>query len=101
MIFGREVQVETSTEIVAKKLWHRGDRIAARDILDLALVAESEPDALAEIRPVLRDRRAVVLRRIAQTDVALREAFSELEVLEFRRTYDDCLAILRKIFEQA
>ena len=101
VIFGREVQVETSTEIVAKKLWHRGDRIAARDILDLALVAESEPDALAEIRPVLRDRRAVVLRRIAQTDVALREAFSELEVLEFRRTYDDCLAILRKVFEQA
>ena len=32
--------METSTEIVAKKLWHRGDRIAARDVFDVAMVAE-------------------------------------------------------------
>lgn len=49
-LFGREVRVETSTEIVAKKVWHRGDRFRARDIFDLALVAEKEPEALKAIR---------------------------------------------------
>jgi hypothetical protein len=31
-LFGREVRVETSTEIIAKKLWHRGEQFTARDI---------------------------------------------------------------------
>src|SRR5205823_4409399 len=31
-LFDRDVAVETSTEIVAKKIWHRGDRFTARDI---------------------------------------------------------------------
>lgn len=58
-ICGRDVQVETSTEIVAKKLWHRGVEFTARDIFDLAMVAEMEPEALDEITPVMRDRREV------------------------------------------
>ena len=32
-LFGRQVMVETSTEIVAKKLWHRDD-FAALEVLD-------------------------------------------------------------------
>ncbi|MES2536268.1 MAG: hypothetical protein V4632_10400 [Pseudomonadota bacterium] len=38
-ILGREVRLETSVEIIAKKLWHRGDKITGRDIFDYALVA--------------------------------------------------------------
>ena len=45
-LLGRDVRVETSAEIVAKKLWHRGDRATARDLFDLSLVIEREPDAL-------------------------------------------------------
>ena len=45
-LLGREVRVETAAEIVAKKLWHRGDRATARDLFDLSLVIEREPDAL-------------------------------------------------------
>ena len=40
LLFGHDVLVETSTEIVAKKVWHRGAEFAARDIFDLATVAE-------------------------------------------------------------
>jgi predicted nucleotidyltransferase component of viral defense system len=101
LMFGREIRVETSTEIVAKKLWHRGERFAARDIFDLALVAERESDALTEIKPVLRDRRGVVLRHIADADAALRNAFGELEVLDYRRSYDECVAIVRKALTEA
>jgi predicted nucleotidyltransferase component of viral defense system len=95
-LFGREVRVETATEIIAKKLWHRGNEFKARDMFDLALVAEKEPRALDEIRPVLRDRRHVVLAHIADRDKQLRSDFGELEVLEYRPTYDECLATVRK-----
>lgn len=36
-LLGRQVRVETSAEIVAKKLWHRGDRAMARDLFLLGL----------------------------------------------------------------
>ena len=45
-IGGEHIRVETATEIVAKKLWHRGDRATARDLFDLSLVIERDPDAL-------------------------------------------------------
>lgn len=48
-LFDRDVNVETSTEIVAKKVWHRGADFTARDLFDLALVVEKEPHALREI----------------------------------------------------
>lgn len=95
-LFGRQIEVETSTEIVAKKVWHRGADFTARDIFDLAMVAEEEPKALWKIEPVLRDRRDTVLRRIASQDAALRQTFAELEVLDYRRSFDECIALVRK-----
>lgn len=97
-LFGRQVQVETSTEIVAKKVWHRGVEFTARDIFDLAMVVEKEPNALEAIKPVLRDRRDVVLERIKAHEAALREAFAALEVLDYRRSYEDCVALVRHAF---
>lgn len=55
-LLGRTVKVETAAEIVAKKLWHRGDRATARDLFDLSLVIEREPDAL--------DRASRFLKRL-------------------------------------
>ncbi|TAK84826.1 MAG: hypothetical protein EPO20_13370 [Betaproteobacteria bacterium] len=98
-LFDRDVSVETSTEIIAKKVWHRGSQFKARDMFDLALVAEKEPAALFEIRPVLRDRKESVLARIAQGDRQLRSDFAELEVLDYRPTYDYCLEVVKRAFE--
>jgi predicted nucleotidyltransferase component of viral defense system len=98
VLFGRKVQVEMSMEIVAKKVWHRGADFAARDIFDLAMVAEKEPGALREIRPVLRDRRDVVLERMKTHEAMLRETFAALEVLDYRRNYDECVALVGKAF---
>ena len=98
-LFDRAVQVETSTEIVAKKVWHRGADFTARDIFDLAMVAEKEPESLQQITSILRKRRDVVLQRIATHDQVLREAFAALNVLNYRRTFDECIARVRKVFE--
>ncbi len=41
-ILGRRVRVETTAEILAKKVWHRGAEFTARDIFDFALIATRE-----------------------------------------------------------
>jgi predicted nucleotidyltransferase component of viral defense system len=100
-LFGRQVQVETSTEIVAKKIWHRGIEFTARDIFDLAMVTEKEPEALRKIAPVLRDRRDVVLQRIASQEATLKDTFAQLEVLDYRRTFEECVILVKKALEHA
>ena len=99
-ILGRTVLVETATEIVAKKVWHRGAQFTARDVFDLAMVLEKAPQALQGIAPILRDRRTTILKRLdAGTD--LREAFEALEILDYKRSFDECVALARKALEQA
>jgi hypothetical protein len=100
-LLGRDVAVETSGEIIAKKLWHRGAQFKARDIFDLALVAEKEPRALAQIAPILRDRREVIIHRIESGESLLRQDFAQLEVLEYKRSFDECLGIIRRAFASA
>ena len=48
-IQGRPVRVETAAEVIAKKMYHRGDRATARDLFDLSMVVEREPEALAAV----------------------------------------------------
>lgn len=94
-IIGREIRVETSAEIVAKKVWHRGDMFTARDIFDLAMVCEKERDALSSIQPILAGQRNVILARIESNEHALRESFEGLDVLDYTRTFDECLKLVR------
>jgi hypothetical protein len=62
------------------------------------MVTEKEPAALHQIKSILRDRRDVVLQRIAAHDEGLRESFAALEVLDYRRSYDECIALVKKAF---
>jgi hypothetical protein len=90
-IHGRDVNVETSAEIIAKKVWYRGANLTARDLFDFALVAEREPGMLMDAKDVLLARRTVVLEQIADREEALREDFAALDVLEFRPSFEQCL----------
>jgi predicted nucleotidyltransferase component of viral defense system len=87
-VLGRQVQVETSAEILAKKIYHRAREFTARDLFDFALIAEKEPASLARISNILRDRRDTLLARISANDATLRLVFAQLDVLAYRRSYD-------------
>jgi hypothetical protein len=100
-LFGREVQVETSAEIIAKKVWHRGAEFTARDLFDFALVAINEPGVLGTIAPILDARRDALMRRLAARDTALREDFAALDVLEYSPSYDQCVELIKRSFDQA
>ncbi|MDP2015620.1 nucleotidyl transferase AbiEii/AbiGii toxin family protein [Hydrogenophaga sp.] len=89
---GRMIRVETSTEIVAKKLWHRGDRATARDLFDLSLVIEREPGALSTAATYLTRHRGVFVQQLHQRQAVLRAQFEEIQTLDYRPTYDDAVA---------
>jgi predicted nucleotidyltransferase component of viral defense system len=95
-LFGRKIQVETSAEIIAKKIWYRAAEFTARDLFDFALVTNKEPEVLARIASILRARRDTLLKRLAARDAVLREDFAALDVLDFSPSYDDCVATVRQ-----
>jgi hypothetical protein len=99
-LFDRQVRVETSAEILAKKIKYRGPEFTARDIFDFALVAEKEPAVPAKVRPLIRERRDAILGRIASSDRILRQTFAALEVLDYRRTYDECVSTVKKVLDE-
>lgn len=100
-VLGRKVRVETTAEILAKKVWHRGREFTARDIFDFALIATREPGAIESIRPILRERREIIRTRIATGAKALRTAFSGLDTLEFRTGFDECVKIVEDVLAKS
>jgi predicted nucleotidyltransferase component of viral defense system len=49
---GRMIREETSAEIIAKKMWHRGHRARGRDLFDLCAVAAAEPTQFRMAAPL-------------------------------------------------
>ena len=91
-IAGRPVRVETDVEIIAKKMWHRGDRASARDLYDLALILRSDPAALrAESRWLVRHREAF-LKQLDERRSVLSKQFEAIDALQKMPRYDECVA---------
>jgi predicted nucleotidyltransferase component of viral defense system len=87
-LLGRQIKVETSAEIVAKKLWHRGDRATARDLFDLALVIEREPVALATASAFLTRHQEAFLQQVDQRKMVLKAQFEEINTLDYQPSYE-------------
>lgn len=92
-IGGRLVKVETAAEIIAKKMYHRGDRATARDLFDLALVAEREPQELAHARSFLLRHRQAFLAQIQDPHPSLRAGFDAIATLEYTPSFEHCVTV--------
>ena len=90
------IKVETGTEIVAKKLWHRGDRATARDLFDLALVIEKEGDALRQAHHFLLKNADQFIEQLNSRREILTVQFNNIETLNYNPTYDEALGIVTK-----
>ena len=100
-VLGRRIHVQTTAEIVAKKVWHRGRDLTARDMFDLALVAAREPAAIERIAGVLRERREVIRQRIASSEKILRKTYSQLDTLDFHPSFDECLRVVAEMLDRS
>jgi predicted nucleotidyltransferase component of viral defense system len=99
-IMGEPVCVETDVEIVAKKMWHRGGQTTARDLFDLCLVLQTDPDGLRrEARYMVRHREAF-LQTLEVRRVVMQERFDGIERLPNPRVlvpgYDECVVMARE-----
>ena len=88
-LLGQSVRVETAAEVVAKKLWHRGDQVTARDLFDLSLVIEREPLALIAASKNLIRHRTEFLKQLQSRSVILKLQFEAIDVLTYRPSYED------------
>lgn len=100
-ILGRRVRVDTTAEIIAKKIWHRGAQLAARDLFDLAAVAAKEPAAIEQIAGILRERRDAIRKRIASSEQALRKTYLELDTLKFRPSFDESVKAVLELLDRS
>lgn len=97
-VLGRMINVETPAEIIAKKVRYRAQSFKARDLFDLATVLERDPEAIREIAPVIQGYRTALLERVESQRKSLQEEFDALDLLDTRKTLDDCVAALHRSF---
>lgn len=96
---GRAIRVETSAEIIAKKMWHRGDRAKARDLYDLCAVAMAEPAQLKLARPFMVRHGAKLLQALVDSEDVLRRQFAEIDVIGRGLDFDRCAKQVKSIIE--
>ncbi|CAN7616898.1 nucleotidyl transferase AbiEii/AbiGii toxin family protein [Devosia sp. LjRoot3] len=61
---GREVQLETIPEIIAKKIYYRGNEAKARDIFDIAAAAQGHREEIIEALKEFPDQVEATLVRL-------------------------------------
>lgn len=96
---GRKIRIETSAEIVAKKMWHRGDRAKGRDLFDLCAVANAEPEQLERARPFLVRHGTAFLHALSEREDVLRREFSAIDAIGETADFDRCRLQARTILE--
>ena len=98
---GRQIRVETSAEIVAKKFHHRGDRATARDLYDLCAVATLEPEAIPIALPFMKRHGRAFLNGIHAGAAPLKVQFDKIVTIDFTPSFDACVARAEAIIRSA
>lgn len=93
-ILGRTVRVETSAEIIAKKMWHRSDRITGRDIFDFALIAEREPESLMAEKAFMIRHADAVFQQLEDRYEPLKKQFDAVDAIDYHPDFDQACATL-------
>ena len=98
-LIGREVPLETTAEVLGKKLWHRAHGFTARDFFDLAYMVRAEPRAIAQIEHILEFRAEALAERMESRTEVLQEEYEALDVSRAFVAFDECLGIVRKLLK--
>lgn len=94
-LLGRTVRLETDVEIVTKKLWHRGQSAKARDLLDLCLVIQNDPERLRAAAPFLVKNREAFLTQLENRRDILKSEFEALDTLDYSPEFEASVQLAR------
>lgn len=95
-IDGHSINVETSVEIIAKKMWHRGNAVTARDLFDLALVIDREPKALRAAAQFIVRYRDSFLEQLKSRHKILNMQFNAIDAWKYQPPFLDCVDIAER-----
>lgn len=98
---GRTLLVETNAEIVAKKMYHRGDQAKARDLFDLCTVADLDPAAIDQAAPFFARHGDAFIARLKANSRYVEEEFAQIQRIAYRRPFDECLTLAETIVDGA
>jgi hypothetical protein len=87
------VRVETAAEVIAKEMYHRGDQATARDLFDLSMVLEREPDALAAAAPFLIRHRDPFLEQIEHPGAGFVASFEAIAATGYQPSLAHCVEV--------
>lgn len=99
-LFGKKIRVETAAEIVAKKMYHRGDKSTARDLFDLALVIEREPNALLQSERYFHRHGEAFVRNVSAPRDAFIRQFEEIVTLGYTPTFEHASHVALDYFDR-
>jgi hypothetical protein len=81
---------DTTPENLSAGVWtERGDRVSARDLFDLSLVIEREPQALRSVAKHLIRHSSDFLEQLQSRSGILRLQFEAIDVLSYKPTYEE------------
>ncbi len=86
-LFGRSVRVETAAEIIAKKMYHRGNQATGRDLFDFATVIEREPEALANAEHFICRHLDAFMANLQVSSAYYMREFEAVQTLNYRPTF--------------
>jgi hypothetical protein len=96
---GRRIRMETNAEIIAKKMFHRGDQAKARGLFDLCAVALADPAAIDKAAPFFERHGRSFIARLQKQSTYAREEFEQIERIDFHRGFDECLELAQFVIE--
>jgi len=95
-LLGRDVKIETSSEIIAKKFWHRGHNIAARDLYDFALVLEREELSLDQASVFITRHYDAIIKKIDHYSHTLEEQFNLINTISYHPSFNEVCDIVKE-----
>lgn len=98
---GRVIRVETNAEIIAKKLYHRGNQAKARDLFDLCAVADLDPGAIEQAAPFFARHGAAFIAELKANAGYVEDEFAQIQRIDYRRPFEECLMLAESIIDAA
>lgn len=98
---GRRIAVETNAEIIAKKMYHRGNQAKARDLFDLCTVADLDPAAIEYAAPFFERYGDAFIAQLKATVGYVEEDFAQIHRIAYRRAFEECLILAESIIDAA
>ncbi|CBW77357.1 unnamed protein product (plasmid) [Mycetohabitans rhizoxinica HKI 454] len=81
-------------------MWHRGDRPTARDLFDLSLMIEREPNSLMDAGEYLIRHRDTFLRLLGEHREFLASRFNDTQTLSYTPSFDYCAGLVSDFIQE-